>query len=190
MNGSSLPAELEYRLRPAETVLWWGRPGRVAAAGRNDLALLPVVAIVAATTAAAVFVPRGWHPVVATIFRLAITASAISLIATHLTIVVRQRRQRCHAITRERVLLIGGFWAGGVRAVPLETVRDVIVDADASGTGTITLVVDGSRSTQLAHVADVRGVRATLVAAIAAAKARPAGASGAASRASRGGPGP
>ena len=118
MNGSSLPAELAYRLRPAEAVLWWSRPGRLAMAGRNDLAMLPVVAIVAATAAAAVFVPRGWHPVVATIFRLAITASAVSLIATHLTIVVRQRRQRCQAITRERVLLIGGFWAGGFRAIP------------------------------------------------------------------------
>jgi hypothetical protein len=173
VSGSSLPAELEYRLRPTETVLWWGRPGRIAMAGRNDLAVLPVVAIVAATTAAAVFVPHGWHPVVATVFRLAITASAVSLIATHVTIVVRQRRQRCYAITRDRVLLIGGFWAGGFRAVPLETVRDVIVDADVPGTGTITLVVNGSGYPQLAHVADAGAVRDTLIAAIAAAKARP-----------------
>jgi len=173
VNGSSLPAELAYRLRPAEAVLWWSRPGRLAMAGRNDLAMLPVVAIAAATAAAAVFVPRGWHPVVATIFRLAITASAVSLIATHVTIVVRQRRQRCQAITRERVLLIGGFWAGGFLAIPLETLRDVVVDADASGTGTLTLVVDGDRYPQLAHVADAGAVRDTLVAAMAAAKARP-----------------
>jgi hypothetical protein len=172
VNGCPLPAGLEYRLRPAETVLWWGRPTRIARAGRNDLAMLPVAAIVAATTAAAVFVPQGWHPVVATIFRLAITASAISLIATYLTIVVRQRRQRCYAITRDRVLLIGGLWAGGFRSVPLETLRDVVVDGDVTASGTITLVVDGSRHPQLAQVADARAVRDILLAAIAAAKAR------------------
>jgi len=59
------PPELEYRLRPAEQVLWWGRPASVARAGRNDLALLPILAIVTATSASALFVPRGWHPVVA-----------------------------------------------------------------------------------------------------------------------------
>ena len=95
-------------------MLWWGRPDRLAIAGRNDLAVLPVMAIVAATVAAAVFAPRDWHPVVATIFRLAFAASAVSLIATYLTIVVRQRRQRCYAITRDRVLLIGDFWAAAV----------------------------------------------------------------------------
>jgi hypothetical protein len=65
VNASSLPAALEYRLRPAETVLGWGRPGRIAIAGRSDLATLQ----------------------------------------------------------------IGGFWAGGFRAVPLEMLRDVVVDA-------------------------------------------------------------
>ena len=173
MSDSSLPAELAYRLRPAERVLWWGRPDRGAMAGRNDLAALPVVAIVAATAAAAVFVPQGWHPVVTTIFRLAITGSAVSLIATYLTIVVRQRRQRCYAITRERVLLIGGFWAGGFRAVPVETVRDVKLDADGSGRGTITLVVDGGGHAQLAHVAGAPAVRDILVAAAQAAAGRP-----------------
>ena len=172
MTGSGLPAELEYRLRPAEEVLWWGRPRRLAIAGRNHLAVVPVVAIVAATVAAGVFVPRGWHPVVATIFRLAITASAVSLIATFLTIVVRQRRLRCHAITRDRVLLIGGFWAGGFRAVPLETVRDVKLDADASGMGTITLVVDDGGHPQLAHVAGAPAVHDLLLGAARAASGR------------------
>jgi hypothetical protein len=169
VSGVSRPAELEYRLRPAETVLWWGRPVRIARAGRNDLAALPIVAIVVATTAAGVFVPIGWHPVVATIFRLAITASAVSLVATYLTIVVRQRRQRCYAITRQRVLLIGGLWAGGFRAVPLETVRDVRLAAEGAGQGTITLVVDGGRHQQLVDVADAAAVRDTLVAAVEAA---------------------
>lgn len=167
-----LPAELEYRLRPAETVLWWGRSGRLALAGRNDLAMLPVVAIAAATAAAAVFVPRGWHPVVTTIFRLAITASAVSLIVTHLTIVVRQRRQRCYAITRDRALLMGAFWAGGFRAVPLETVRDVTLDADGSGRGTVTLVVDGGRHPRLVDIADAVAVRDIVVAAAQAANGR------------------
>ena len=174
VTGSSLPAELEYRLRPAETVLWWGRPGRIAMAGRNDLAMLPVVAIVAATVAAAVFVPRGWHPAVTTIFRLAITASAISLIATHLTIVVLQRRHSCYAITRDRVLRSGGFWAGGFRAIPLETVRGVTLDADGSGRGTITLVADGTAGRlRLAHIADAPEVRGILAAAAQAAAGRP-----------------
>ncbi len=166
------PPELEYRLRPAEQVLWWGRPASVARAGRNDLALLPILAIVTATSAAALFVPRGWHPVVATVFRLAITASAISLIVTYLTIVVRQRRQRCHAITRDRVLLLGGFRAGGFRAVPLESVRDVQLDADATGRGTITLVVDGGRHAELADVADAPAVHDLVIAAIEAASGR------------------
>src|SRR3954469_19245206 len=99
--------------------------------------MLPILAIVTANAAAALFVPRGWHPVVTTIFRVAITASAISLILTYLTIVVRQR---CYAITRDRVLLIGGFAAGGFRGVPLETVRHVQLDANAKGRGIITLV--------------------------------------------------
>lgn len=167
-----LPPELAYRLRPAEEVLWWGRPASLALAGRNDLAMLPIVAIVAATVAAVVFVPRGWHPVVATIFRWAITASAISAIATCLTIVVRQRRKRCHAITRDRVLLIGGVRAGGFRAVPLETVRHVKLDADASGRGTITLVVDGGGHPQVAHVADAPAVRDLLLTAVRAASGR------------------
>ena len=173
MNGSSLPAELAYRLRPAESVLWWGRPAGIASAGRNDLAILPIVAIAAGTTAAGVLVPDGWHPVVATIFRLAISASALSLIATYLTIVVRQRRQRCYAITRQRVLLIGGFWAGGFRAIPLGTVRDVALAAEASGRGTITLAVDGGREPQLADIADAAAVRDILVAAVGAAAGRP-----------------
>jgi hypothetical protein len=172
VNGPSLPAELEYRLRPAETVLWWGRPGRVAVARRNDVAVLPVVTIVLATIAAAVFVPRGWQPVVTTIFRLAITASAISLIATYLTIVVRQRRQRCYAITRQRALLVGGFWAGGFRSVALEAVREVRLEPDGSGRGTVTLLVDGAGHAQLADIADAAAVRDILVAAVAAAAAR------------------
>jgi hypothetical protein len=170
-----LPVELEYRLRPAETVLWWGRSGRLVHAGRNDLAMLPVVAIAAATAAAAVFVPHGWHPVVTTVFRLAITASAVSLIVTHLTIVVRQRRQRCYAITRDRALLMGGFWAGGFCAVPLETVRDVTLDAHGSGRGTITLVVESGPHPQLADIADAVSVRDILVAAAGAAAGRPRG---------------
>ena len=144
-------------------------------AGRNDLAMLPVVAIVAATAAAAVFVPHGWHPVVTTVFRLAITASAVSLIVTHLAIVVRQRRQRCYAITRDRALLMGGFWAGGFRAVPLETVRDVTLDADGSRRGTITLVVDSGQHPRLADIADAVAVRDILVAAAGAAAGRPRG---------------
>jgi len=166
------PPELEYRLRPGEQVLWWGRPSSLALAGRNDLAMLPILAIVTANAAAALFVPRGWHPVVTTIFRAAITASAISLILTYLTIVVRQRRQRCYAITRDRVLLIGGFAAGGFRGVPLETVRDVQLDANAKGRGIIALVVDGGRHAELADVADAPAVRDLLIAAIEAASGR------------------
>jgi hypothetical protein len=159
-----LPLELEYRLTFGDRVLWWGRPGRLAIAGRRDLAALPVVAIVAATAAVIAFVPGpAWHPVVATIFRLAFAASAVSLIVTHLTIVVRQRRRRFYAVTRDRVLLGHDFWSGGFRAVPLERIIDATVDAGPAGDGTITLVVDDGTCPQLAHVANADGVRATLM---------------------------
>jgi ribosomal protein L21 len=71
-----------------------------------------------------------------------------------------------------RVLLVGGFRAGGFRAVPLETVRDVKLAADASGRGTITLIVDDGRHPQLAHVADAPAVRDLLLAAVQAASGR------------------
>lgn len=85
----------------------------------------------------AIVVPRGWHPVVALIFRLAFASSGVALIVTALTIVVRQRRQRCYAITRGRALVIGGFWAEGTRTYPLAHLVDLSVKAGRRGEGTI-----------------------------------------------------
>jgi hypothetical protein len=167
------PLELEYRLRPGDRVVWWGRPGRLAIAGRRDLAVLPVVAIAAATAAVVAYAPGPtWHPVVTTIFRLAFMGSGISLIATHLTILFRQRRRRFYAITSDRVLLGDDFWSGGFRAVPLERISDATVDARPSGDGTVTLIVDDGTFPQLVHVADAQGVRAALLGARAADEAR------------------
>jgi len=128
------------------------------------LAALPVIAIAAATAAVIAFVPGpSWHPVVRTIFRLAFAASGVLAIATHLAIVIRQRRQRFYAITRDRVLLGNDFWSGGYRAVPLERIIDATVDASSPGEGTITLVVDDGTFPQLAHVADPQDVRTALM---------------------------
>lgn len=158
------PLALEYRLRCGDRVVWWGRPVRLAIAGRRDLALLPVIAIAAATAAVVAFAPGPtWHPVVATIFRLAFAASGVSLIATHLTIVARQRRRRFYAVALDRVLLADDFWSGGFRAVPLDRITDAKVDARPPGDGPITLIVDDGTCPQLAHVADAQGVRATLM---------------------------
>ena len=163
------PLELEYRLIFRERVLWWGRPLRLAIADRRDLAALPIIAVAAFTAAIIAFVPGPtWHPVVATIFRLAFGTSGVLVIATHLAIVVRQRRRRFYAIARDRVLLGNDFWTGGFRAVPLERITDAKVDAGPSGDGTITLVVDDGTLPQLAHIADAPGVRATLMEARAA----------------------
>jgi hypothetical protein len=162
----SFPLELEYRLTFGDRVLWWGRPGRLAAAGLRDLALLPVILIAAATAAMVAFAPGPtWHPVVTTIFRLGFAVSGVALIATHLAIVVRQRRRRFYAITRDRVLLANDFWSGGFRAVPLDRISDATVDAAADGDGTITLVVDDGTRPRLADIADAHGVRTTVMAA-------------------------
>jgi hypothetical protein len=132
--------------------------------GWRDLALLPVVAIATATAAVVAFAPGpAWHPVVVTIFRLAFAASGAGLIATHLAIVVHQRRRRFYAITRDRVLLGNDFWSAGFRAVPLDRITDAKVDAGPSGDGTITLFVDDGTCPQLAHVADAPGVRAAVM---------------------------
>jgi hypothetical protein len=133
-------------------------------AGWRDLALLPVVAIATATAAVVAFAPGPtWHPVIKAIFRLAFAASGACLIATHLAIVVRQRRRRFYAITRDRVLLGNDFWSAGFRAVPLDRITDATVDASPSGVGTITLIIEDGTSPQLAHVADAPGVRAALM---------------------------
>ena len=160
------PLELEYRLTFGDRVVWWGRPGRLAIAGRRDRAVLPVIAIGAITAAVVAFAPGStWHPVVATIFRLAFATSGAALIATHLAIVVRQRRRRFYAIARDRVLIGNDFWSGDFRAVPLDRITDATVDAGPSGDGTITLIVDDGTRPRLADVADAQGVRTTLLAA-------------------------
>jgi hypothetical protein len=69
------------------------------------------------------------------------------------------------------VLHAGGFWAGGGWSVPLVTVRDVRLEADASGRGTVTFVA-ASEGTRELSVADAPAVHETLVAAAAAARAR------------------
>jgi len=159
-----IPIELEYRLRLGDRVVWWGRPRRLAIAGRRDLAALPVIAIAAATAAVVAFAPGPtWPPVVTTIFRLAFAASGVLGIATHLSIVVRQRRRRFYAITGDRVVLGNDFWTGGFRAVPLDRITDAKADASDSGDGTITLTVDDGTCPQLAHVADAHAVRTTLM---------------------------
>lgn len=134
---TDVPDDLAYRLRPAEQVLWWGRPRRAGIRGVTDPALIPVAAIVAAVVAAMIVVPQGWQPPVAIIFRWAIGFSALSLIATYLTIVVRQRRLRAYAITRDRALVVGGYWAGGTHACALEALSALRVDARPDRTGTI-----------------------------------------------------
>ena len=159
------PLELEYRLIFRERVLWWGRPVRLAIAGRRDLAALPIVAVVAFTAAV-----------------IAFAASGVSAIATYLTIVVRQRRGRFYAITRDRVLLGNDVWSGGYRAIPLERISDAKADARPSGDGTITLVLDDGTCPQLAHVTDAPGVRAILMEARAGFMARAAGSGGPAIR--------
>jgi hypothetical protein len=160
----AFPLELEYRLIFGDRVLWWGRPRRLAIAGWRDLALLPVIAIVAATAAVVAFAPGPeWHPVVTAIFRLAFAGSGVTLIATYLTIVVRQRRRRFYAITRDRVLLGDDFWSGGFRAVPLERITGATIDVAPSGEGTITLIVDDGTRPRLAHVPEAHGVRTTLM---------------------------
>ncbi len=125
-----------------------------------------MIAIGAITAAVVAFAPGStWHPVVATIFRLAFATSGAALIATHLAIVVRQRRRRFYAIARDRVLIGNDFWSGGFRAVPLDRITDATVDAGPSGDGTITLIVDDGTRPRLADVADAQGVRTTLLAA-------------------------
>ena len=145
-----VPVELAYRLRPAERVLWWGRPQRIALRPHNDVAMLPVIAIVATATFAIVEVPGpAWHWVVKAIFRFAFACSALSVCATFLTIVVRQRRQQIYAITRERALRIGGFWAGGIGSWPLAQVIDVRAEpGGAPDRGTVWFSV---ASTPLGH---------------------------------------
>jgi Bacterial PH domain len=160
----AFPLELEYRLIFGDRVLWWGRPLRLAIAGWRDLALLPVIGIAAATAAVVAFAPGpNWHPVVTAIFRLAFAGSGVTLIGTYLTIVVRQRRRRFYAITRDRVLLGDDFWSGGFRAVPLERITGATIDVAPSGEGTITLIVDDGTRPRLAHVPEAHGVRTTLM---------------------------
>lgn len=193
-SDAALPPELEYRLRPAEQVLWWGRPQRIRPAtvmrrSRLGLASVFVQLIVVAAAVVAIVVPQGWHPVVALIFRLAFSASGIALIVTLLTIVVRQRRQRCYAITRDRALVIGGFWADGTRSYPLEHLVELSAKAGSGSIGTIWFGAvhpdafagpsigsfagagDYVRP-QFEHIVDAGQVLETLRAAHAAAKAR------------------
>jgi hypothetical protein len=133
-----VPAALAYRLRPGERVLWWGRPGGPALRPRRDAAMLPLIGIAAVTALVILGVPGPtWHWAVTTIFRVAIASSALSLSVTFLVIVVRQRRQQVYAITRERALNVGGFWAGGMRAWPLRQVSGVRVDEAGGGRGTV-----------------------------------------------------
>jgi hypothetical protein len=158
-----VPVELAHRLRPWEEVLWWGRPRRAPIRGLTDRALLPVAAIVTAALAAIVLVPDGWQTPVTVIFRSAITFSAISLSATHLTIVVRQRRHTCYGITKERALIVSGFWARGVQAWPLAQLGDISAQDHATGDGTIWFGVEGPAEPQFAHIAHARQVLDTLL---------------------------
>jgi hypothetical protein len=190
-----VPDELAYRLRPAEQLLWWGRPRKIWPVSwmwrysRLGLATMLVQAIVIVTAIVAIVVPQGWHPVVALIFRIAFSASGFALIVTLLTIVVLQRRQRCYAITRDRALTIGGFWADGSHASALEQLVELSVKARPDGEGTIWFGVvhpDSFRGPGIAglagagddvrprfeHIADARKVFEILGDARAAAKAR------------------
>ena len=168
-----IPDDLAYRLRPAEEVLWWGRPRRGRIRGLTDSGLIPGAVIAAAAIAAMIVVPRNWQPPVATLFRGAIGASALSLIVTSVTIVVMQRRMRAFAITRDRALVVGGFWAGGTHAFALEAVSALRVDARADGTGTIWF--SGGTGPARPWFEDVRDARAVFEALRQAKAAREAG---------------
>lgn len=161
-----LPPALEYRLRPAEQVLWWGRPRRTVVGRIGDPAWLPILGVVAATAVIVAWVPQpAWHPVVAAIFRAAFVCSAISLIATHVTIVVRQRRQVVYAVTRTRAMVVGGYWAGGVQTVDLARIDDLRLDARAGEEGTIWF---GGRP-RFTNLSDARTVHGILQQAVVAA---------------------
>jgi hypothetical protein len=143
----AIPGDLAYRLRPAEEVLWWGRPKRMPLVMPSNRWLgAPIFAIVVATVTAMAVVPQGWQTPVAVIFRSAIGFSAVSLIVTFLTIVARQRRRICYAVTPGRVLIVSGFWARGNRAWPLTHLVEISVQAHRDGTGTIWFGVASPRS--------------------------------------------
>lgn len=187
--NAPVPAELAYRLRPAERVLWWGRPGGPALRPRRDAAMLPLIGIVAVTALVILGVPGPtWHWAVTTIFRVAIASSAVSLGVTFLVIVVRQRRQQVYAITRERALNVGGLWAGGMRSWPLRQVSGIRVDAAGGSRGTVWFGIEAARVTdafflpappepvrpRFEGVADAADVSAILLSAAAASRtARP-----------------
>lgn len=136
--ANAIPIELEHRLRPGEPVLRWDRRARVPWFEDAGRLLGPLGLIALATGSAIVFVPGAhWQTPVRVVFSAAIAFSGVSFSATFLTIAVRQRRQTLYAITRERALVISGFWAQGTRAWLLADVTGVDLQAHADGTGTI-----------------------------------------------------
>jgi hypothetical protein len=166
--ATPIPVELEHRLRPAEPVLWWGRPARVAWRLPKDPALLPLAAIALAALAVMVLVPGArWQTPVTVIFRGAIAFSAVSVAVTHLTIVWRQRQQTCYAITRDRVLIVSGFWARGTHTWPLRDLVGITAQAHADGTGSVWFAVDGRSAAEprFEHIADAQRVCDLLLAA-------------------------